>query len=299
MPKTSVLIPLYRSSRFYDVIRDNIEALLDCDVEIVLSDRNGDETLFGRLAWRFGRHPKIRFLKASDDGDWIDNANALIAAAEGEYVRILPHDDSAGAEDLAALEAVLDAAPEAVLAFGRVLAIAPDRTRLPGRDQLNAAEERAGRDWTISDAAPLFWTGRFAGAFKGLVRTRTIRERDLAIRKTATGANSERCWLFGLALAGAFRVAPGSTLVKRYYAESTSRSWRRTPETIRDAARTMAGYARSQIADPDVRAYVEADLEENARRRAEAAAEGRPPPPYEPRRDDGEPPFRSRAAPVA
>ena len=90
MPRISILIPLYRSSRFQDVIAENIRALSDPDVEVILSDRNGDDSIAKALRADGLLSDRVKFNVSSDNRDWVDNINALIESASGDYFRILP-----------------------------------------------------------------------------------------------------------------------------------------------------------------------------------------------------------------
>lgn len=267
MPKVSCLIPLYRSRRFERVITDNIDSIVDADVEILISDRHGDDDCVDRLRSRYAGRDNVRFMVASDRADWVDNINGLMAEATGEYLRILPHDDSSDLSALSRLVDALDAAPDAVLAYGAVEAVDIDGNRLPEKDALNAGEDPAERRWKLRDALPLFWSGRFNGSFKGLVRTETLRRAGLHIRKTPQLVHSERAWLFGLALCGRFRFVPGTMLTKRYYETSTHRSWPNTGQIILDVAGVMAAYSRANIVAGDARAFCIRDIYWNALRR--------------------------------
>ncbi|MDP2124860.1 MAG: glycosyltransferase family A protein [Parvibaculum sp.] len=267
MPKISCLIPLYRSRRFEAVITDNIDAIVDEDVEILVSDRHGEDDCLDRLRARYAGRRNIRFLAASDRADWVDNINGLMTEATGEYLRILPHDDSSTLSALTRLVDSLDSAPDAVLAYGAVEAVDIDNNRIPEKDALNANENPAQRTWKLQDALPLFWSGRFNGSFKGLVRTEALRRAGLHIRKTRHLVHSERTWLFGLALCGRFQFTPGIMLTKRYYETSTHRSWPNTDQIILDAADVMTAYSRESIVDGDARAFCIRDIYWNALRR--------------------------------
>jgi glycosyltransferase involved in cell wall biosynthesis len=267
VPKVSCLIPLYRSRRFERVITDNIDSIIDTDVEILISDRHCDDDCVDRLRTRYAGRENVRFMVASDRADWVDNINGLMAEAGGEYLRILPHDDSSTLAALTRLTDALDSAPDAVLAYGAVEAVDIDNNRIPERDALNARENPAERRWKLGDALPLFWIGRFNGSFKGLVRADAIRRSGMYIRKTPHLAHSERAWLFGLALCGRFQFTPGVMLTKRFYETSTHRSWPDTGEIIMDTADAMAAYCRDNIAGGDARTYCVRDIYWNALRK--------------------------------
>jgi hypothetical protein len=278
---TSCLIPLYRSARFLDIIADNIAAIIDGDVEIILSDRHGDADCRTALKQRFGSAPNIAYIVEADDADWVENMNGLLRRASGRYLRILPHDDTSPRGAHEALLAALEANPDAVGAYGPIEAIGFDGTRMPRQDQPNDEEDAGATGWRLDDPLPLFWTGRFGGAFKGLFRGDVIRARSLFIRKTPALMHSERAWLFGMGLAGRFRFVPEALLVKRYHATSAHRGWRPSAAALLDAAEAMAGYLDAGWVDPALAEFARRDIYWNAFRRARCFPDA-PAPRYRP-----------------
>lgn len=260
----SHLIPLYRSRRFFDIIAANIVELAGSDVEIILADRNGDFEFCNALRDRFHDQANVRVLCDQSNVNWVENIRGLIQIARGRYLQILPHDDSTSKRAVAALCAAMDSSQDAVLAYGRVRAFDLDGNRMPGRDELNASENPQATGWTLEDVLPLFWIGRFGGAFKGVVRTAAAQNPKHLIRATPTTLHSERAWLFSLALAGRFVYVPTDMLHKRYHPTSTHRTWQFTPEAVDDVADLMVDILRTTLEDSDLREYAIRDVISNA-----------------------------------
>lgn len=253
MPRISCLIPLHRSGRFLPLIVENIDAHLSLGAEVLLSDRHMLDDAVDRLRDRYAGVPAVRILTATDGVDWVANINSLLVAATGDFLRIVPHDDTATADSTARLVAALERRPDAVLATGIVRAYDLEGARLADHDELNAEESPEAAAWGLEDALALIFRHRFRGGFKGVVRGAALRSAGLTIRPTPTLVASERLWLFGLALAGGFAFVPGSVLVKRYYPESTHRSWRVTGRTMLDNLGVMTAYCEALVADPERR----------------------------------------------
>jgi len=283
MPRISCLIPLHRSRRFLPLIVENVDAHLALGAEVLLSDRHLLDDTVDRLRDRYAGEAAVRVLTGTDGVDWVANINSLLGAARGDFLRIVPHDDTATADSTARLVAALEAAPDAVLATGVVRAFDLEGNRLPDRDELNVDESPDAAGWSLEDALSLAFCHRFRGGFKGVVRAVPVRAAALTIRPTPSLAMSERMWLFGLALAGRFVFVPGSALVKRYYADSTHRSWRITGRTLLDNAAVMTAYCEALVADPRRRQAAVFNVVVNSHRTARWFDDPRgPQPPYLP-----------------
>jgi len=251
MQNLTCLIPLYRSWRFRKVIIANIDAHLNNGASVIVSDKHLFDKTIHFLEQRYEGNDKIQFIASNDEGDWVDNINGLIANVNTDFFRIIPHDDTASATSSQLLLDALDANPDAILATGVVHAKNLFNFRVKKRDELNEGELDAPSTWTLNDASSFYWKSRFAGSFKGVIRTKSIQDKQLFIKKTPTLVHSERTWLFGLALIGRFCFVPDSVLVKRYYSNSTQKSWRYSKKTTIEAAITMGKYCDELLNDSD------------------------------------------------
>lgn len=272
--RVSHLIPLYRSARFHDVIVENIGRLCDDQDEIIVSDRNGDQSYCEHLRRLFSNRENFKVFCENDDASWVVNIAEMVGAAQGRFLRILPHDDSTDAAAVELLVKALDHDPSASVAFGQVQAFDLDGRHLPHLDQLNLVEKSVSSRWVLGDVLPIFWTGRFGGAFKGMIRSSIAKRDALRFRATPGLAHSERAWLFALGLTGPFRFVPAVVLNKRYYPESTHMGWPKTPDSITDAANLMVDYARELLTEKTVADYAVMDIALNAERYANAVQAG-------------------------
>lgn len=262
----TILIPLYASAPWLAVIEKNVEEALSIGADVIISDRHGLDDALDRLRRRYAGNQNVRFLGKRDGADFVDNINGLIAEANGRYIRIVPHDDDASAQSTTMLLDALENDPLAVLAYGDVEYLDRHGTREPRRDTLHGQEPVAPGNWGLSFVLPIFWTTRYNGAFKALIRNDVIKKRGLAIKKIPKIWYSERAWLFGLGLAGRFHRVPGFMLRKRYYEESTHRQWRRTSEITLGGAEVLKQYSEQLIADPALKALALKDIDWNANR---------------------------------
>ena len=262
--QVSVLIPLYRSARWEPVILANIARARAGGAEVILSDRHGHDDLAERLAGGYRNDSAVRILRSSDNGDFVDNCNALLQAAQGSYARIVPHDDDM--LETAAMVAALEAQPGAVLAYGRLLGLDGDGRADPAKDRRHRHETTTPGFWSLQDALSVFWTQRVQGGFKGLVRVDALHRKNLWIRKADGVSYSERCWIAGLGMAGPISCVASDMLAKRFYPDSTHRGWRRDDACIAACANVLAGYARDLIIDPELSSAAVKDIYFNALR---------------------------------
>ncbi len=92
-PLVSVGIPLYKSRGFLSNIIENVEAVAYRNIEIIISDRHGEDDAIEALRRRFGHDSRVRFIKRHDRIDWVDHYNALLRQFTGKYFLWMPHDD--------------------------------------------------------------------------------------------------------------------------------------------------------------------------------------------------------------
>ena len=252
MHNLTCLIPLYRSWRFRKIIRANIDAHLNHGASIIVSDRHSFDKTIDYLKHRYSHNAQITFIALNDEVDWVDNINNMIEQVKSDFFRIIPHDDTASSKSSELLLKALETNNGAVLASGIVHAKNLFNFRIPKRDELNQSEYKESLDWTINDAVSVYSQSRFAGAFKGVIRTKSIVQTNVYIKKTPSLVHSERTWLFALAMLGKFCFVPQSILIKRYYSNSTQKSWTYSDQATIDAANVMSDYCDQILTDNEV-----------------------------------------------
>ena len=122
-PLVSVAIPLFKSQRFLDCIIGNIAAIDYPNLEVIISDRHCADDAIELLTDRFRADQRIRFIKGSDQLNWVDHYNLLLQIASGQYFLWMPHDDLYPSDYIPQLVSVLESQPDAVLAYGRLEAV--------------------------------------------------------------------------------------------------------------------------------------------------------------------------------
>ena len=267
-PKTTVVIPLFRSARFIESIIANIDAIPAHGVEILISDRHCYDDTIDRLAERYAKDPRVQCLKHRDKLNWVEHINTLLEVARGDYWQFQPHDDLFPPGSLDALIAALDSNPDAILTYGPMEAIDINGRPIPTRNCLTPHPVEAEYGWTLGLVLQMFWKWYFSHAFKGLIRRKIVMDNGLLIRSTRDQILPERCWLFALCLLGCFHFVPKATYKKRIYQDSLTSLWTVTEHHFLSAARVMTGYLHDLVKLEPACWYGTRDLWLNALRRA-------------------------------
>jgi len=243
-PLVTVGIPLYRSAAFVDNVLACIRAMPESGVEILVSDRHLADDALERISRATEGDSRVRCLSASDGIDWVQHINALIRSARGDFWRLVAHDDFVPPGSLEALIEAMESDPDLLVAYPSTYSETLEGEHLPDLDVTRPHPNVSDR-WTYDCFLSLRRRSYFSGAFKGLIRLEPVRRYDLYIRPNVGLIDSERLWLFGLALLGRFRFVPESIYVKRYYDASTHRGWRRRAIHGLGGIRVMHGYVRT------------------------------------------------------
>ncbi len=238
-PLVSVAIPLYRSKEFLPIIIGNIDVIADPNVEILVSDRHGDDDALDILRDRYAHDPRVRLLTGRDRLHWVEHYNLLLREARGAYFMWMPHDDSFPAHYIPSLVAALEEDPAAVLAFGAVDAVDLRGAPIPGWTFHPPPFARARWAGVGDSIRLLFWGS--AIPFRGVFRRECATRRGLYLRRHAPAADGD--WTFALSLVGALRYVPECRCVKRYYPQSISAAPYRIRDVFRDA-RVLRAYVR-------------------------------------------------------
>ncbi len=242
-PLVTIAIPLYRSSRFLEIVQRNVENLAGLDVEILISDRHLLDDAIDRLEETFGKDPRVRILRANDAIGWVDHFNWLLKNAEGRYFMWMPHDDDFPADYIPKLSAALEQHPEAVVAFGGIEAI--ERNGQPhGSVKILPPETYDPAEWSTRLLLRLLTQWNPGVAFRGLFRRERLIEHRLFIRHTRRDVLPDFYWVFATGFLGSWVYVQDCVCRKRFYKKSTHGKWRTTPKNCWSGYRVLSAYIR-------------------------------------------------------
>lgn len=123
MPKVSVCIPAYNQVKYLKRTIDSVLAQTYTDYEIIVSD-DSPSTIVADLIADYNQPAKIKYFKNRITLGSPENWNESIRKANGEYIKILHHDDWFTDEfSLNAFVNMLEESPESDFAFSAAVAI--------------------------------------------------------------------------------------------------------------------------------------------------------------------------------
>jgi glycosyltransferase involved in cell wall biosynthesis len=214
-PRVSLGLPVYNGERYLALAIESILAQTFGDFELIIGDNastDGTEQICRRFA---AADPRIRYVRHASNIGGSGNFNAVFHLSRAPYFRWAAHDDLLAPRNLEACVAVLDAAPEAAIAYPRTVIIDADGRRVREHDDRMDIREtrphqrlvRVVQAWSMCNPA-------FA-----LMR-RSALERTGLIR---AHPSADVVMLCELALVGQFWEVPEPLFLRRVHEEM---SWR-------------------------------------------------------------------------
>lgn len=220
-PRAVACVPAWNAEPFIEKTLAAISAQTYPNLEVLISDDASTDAT-ASICERFASgDARFRVIRQSRNLGWIGNVNALLRAAEGDYLFFAFHDDLIGPTYVARLVEALEANPQAVLAFSDLETVHLDGRREVGvfrnLDGIGDRVERArrivnqGGDWWIPNR----------GVFRAVAAKRIG-----GMRRHLSGEfSADWPWLMHLALLGEFVRVPELLCCKNYKKNSLSRSW--------------------------------------------------------------------------
>lgn len=278
-PRLTIAIPLYRSARFLEGIVANLEVVVRLgDVEVLVSDRHGEDDTLERLRERYGGDPRFRFFAAADRIDWVAHYAWLLEQGRGRYFAWMPHDDRFPAGYYGGLCDHLDGEPATLLAFGPMTCEDESGREIEPMRALREAPpwDRGDGEWRRRDACRML-RGPAWVAFHGVFRREAVQASGVRLAPTLHNEGADTVWVFGLALRGQVRFVGVPPCTKRYHPGSVTRTtmpltWWTQTAMFAAAARSLFHHAPSRagalVALPHlVAAYLVKNIVPRVRRR--------------------------------
>jgi glycosyltransferase involved in cell wall biosynthesis len=205
-PRVSVLMTTRNGARTIGESIASILAQTFEDFELVVVDDASDDTTAALLAAI--ADPRLRVLTNEHRLGVVGARNAGFALCRGTYLAALDHDDLAAPERLARQVALLDAAPEVVLAGTRIRELHPDGRAI--EDGFRRPETTAAMRWHLHLRNPFTYSSV-------MVRTDAIRRVGGFVRECALYADDFDLY-HRLARAGEIAMLPDLLCTYRLHA---------------------------------------------------------------------------------
>ncbi len=220
-PRVVVGIPTCNSARFLQHTLDSVTGQTYDNLTIVISDDASTDGTLERCRALAERDRRVRVVSRERRLGWIGNYNALLDYADGDYFCWLPHDDTYAPEYIAAMVALVESDPSAVLAFsGAVLVDEMQGRQHPwtGSGYLDRSGTRLHRALRY-----LHWSEWEKGwPFHGLMRVTALRKTG-GLRALRFAADN--VLVFHLSLLGRFAEDSRPLCRKRLYPGSVSTTY--------------------------------------------------------------------------
>lgn len=236
MSTVSVIIPCYNYGRFLPDCLDSVLAQRGVEVEVlIIDDASTDDSaaIAKELAARDGR---VELSLHEGNLGHIATYNEGIAWARGDYTMLLSADDMLRPDALSQLTTLLDAHPEAGLAYGRILGW-PDGAPLPPAPKLPGS-------WRIRDGHEYLETrcragGNYIGS-AGVITHTELQKRLGGYRPQLPHSGDMEMWLRFAAHAAVGYI---HTHVAYMRAHSASMSQSRFGRLLDDLEQRRAAFA--------------------------------------------------------
>lgn len=254
-PAVSILTPAYDVARFIGATLDSVLAQTSADWEMVVVDDGSQDGTAAVVATR--RDPRIRLIRQENAGVSAARSRAM-EAARGRAILFLDADDWLAPDALARLSTTLQAAPEAVGAYGSFAFVAEDSE--PGDPPLR---RKIGPFPAGDILERLVVQNLFANGGHLLLRREAVDRAGPFLSHVRYGEDWEY-WI-RLALQGTFAVVPGAEplLFVRQRTGSAYNRMARDPAAFRPAMQAIFG-------NPALSERLGAERVEALHRRAEA-----------------------------
>ncbi len=217
-----IAIPAWEAAEFITTTLASVAAQSWTELRVLVSvDASRDETT--SVCRDFAAtDPRFAILEQPRRLGWIENTNAVVEAAQGEFIALVSHDDSIAPDFVERLVGALDARPDAVLAFG-------DLEQVDARGRLLHVDRYEPLEGLTDPVARAREVIRGRGAwfvpFHGLGRLPVVRSLG-GLRPHAEGEfAADQVWLLGMALRGALVRVPQVLYTKANTERNLSRDW--------------------------------------------------------------------------
>jgi glycosyltransferase involved in cell wall biosynthesis len=219
--QVAALVPAWQSAGFIQATLDCLSAQTYGNLRVIVSvDLCDDDTHAICLAHASQDH-RFQVIRQERRLGYVGNCNFLLGQSEADYVLFAFHDDILAPDYIASLAAVLDARPEAVMAFSDL-----QQTRVDGRQQhlvfkeLEGVADRVQRAMIMLKGNNNWWVPN-----RGLFRLHEARRINGLKTHGADDFSADWPWLFHMSLLGEFARVPQTLCFKYLKAGSLSRTW--------------------------------------------------------------------------
>jgi glycosyltransferase involved in cell wall biosynthesis len=214
-------MPTWKARDFVVETLDALAAQTYPNLEVLISDdASPDDT--AELCERYAAGaPRFRVIRQPKNLGWLENVNALLREARGDYLVFAFQDDLFAPTYIERCVAALELRPQAILAFSDVALMEQDGSvEKLSFTALDGVSARLRRAEVMARLPAIWWTPN-----RGVFRARAAAEIGGLRRSRAGEFSADWPWLLHMSLLGEFVRIPEALCTKIFQPDSLSKTW--------------------------------------------------------------------------
>lgn len=218
-PDVTVLIPLHRSLRFIEVLRQNIRELSPT-TRIIVSDPFEHDIAFHLLKTECVGNPNVTFIGRRDlEASWVPHYNDLLSRVRTTFFMWLAHDDEVDASYISICRGHLLTNSELGGVVGEIASVEGEHLHFV--PQLSFPDEKTNSSYQFLANALLFeWN--LGILFRAVFRTKRAKQIPITFQKDHW---ADLVWAYGFCVENHVVQDPTAVYRKRFFPESTHAGW--------------------------------------------------------------------------
>ncbi|MEO5988750.1 MAG: glycosyltransferase family A protein [Candidatus Eisenbacteria bacterium] len=220
-PRVVALVPTWSAASFIDATLDALAAQRCANLEILISDDASPDGTALRCEAYVARDARFRLIRQPRNLGWVGNVNALLQAAQGDYLLFAFQDDLLEPGYIDRCVTALESNPRAILAFSDIALVEQDGHReSKAYTRLDGVTDRLTRARWVALQRGSWWIPN-----RGVFRAGAARAIGGLRAHGAGEFSADWPWLLHMSLLGEFVRIPEQLCTKIYQPRSLSRSW--------------------------------------------------------------------------
>ena len=216
LPRVTIGMPVYNGAKYIEQALDSILAQTYTDFELLISD-NASTDATEEICRRYAAaDARIHYSRNPKNLGAAANYNRVIHLARGRYFRHAAHDDLLAPTNIERCVDILDARPDVVLAYPRMVMLNADGEKIDTREHSLELEDARPSD-RLAKFAVLCDEESMCDPVFGLFRTAALRETAMLGAYIA----ADMILLAEMALRGRIVEVPEYLFFERYHAEGS------------------------------------------------------------------------------
>lgn len=225
LPRVVALVPAWRAGAFIQETLDSLAAQTYPNMHVLISDDASPDNTAELCEAFAAQRENTRVIRQPKNLGWVDNVNALLHEAAGDYFFFAFHDDVLKPTYVEQLVKALKEDSKAILSFSDMethhLDGSVETEKYTLLEGISNAYQRARH---IVSREGSWWAPN-----RGLFQASAARKIGGMRKHLAGEFSADWLWLLRLALIGKFVRVSEVLVVKRFTKQSLSRSWQGTP----------------------------------------------------------------------